>query len=88
MDYAQLCLPQASIGMSPHEVLYGTAPVLHFDWSPHADKDRTASTQLNRDKAQRLACRMDEAIGIARGNLEQAQARMKRSQDASRRDVD
>lgn len=31
---------------------------------------------------------MDEAIGIAKQNLEQAQARMKCAQDASRRDVD
>jgi transposase InsO family protein len=86
MDFAQLVLPQESIGMSPYEVLNGRAPHLSFDWdTPPPDN---AGEKLNQEKAKLLAHRMDDAIKFAQDNMRKAQQRMVNSANAHRREVD
>ena len=52
MDYAQLTLPQESIGMTPFEVIHGWQPRTSFDWETPAT---VPLDNLNAAKAKALA---------------------------------
>ena len=86
MDRDQITLPHSSLGMPPYKVLYGSDPKNSWDWK--TPKATTAKERLNYADAVAAATRNFEALELAKRNMAEAQARMKRSVDPHRRDVD
>jgi hypothetical protein len=89
MDYAQMSLPHDSLGgLSPFEVVHGYAPRTDWDWKIDLPDSATPADKLNTQQAIDYAQRHRKAWDMARSNLTVAQAKMARSYNASRRDVD
>jgi hypothetical protein len=70
MDYAQLTLPHASIGMSPFELINGRLPRTSFDWN--TPTSISALEKLSQGKAREIASRMKEALEKGRELMEKA----------------
>jgi len=85
MDYAQLTLPQESIGMTPFEVIHGWQPRTSFDWETPAT---APLDNLNAAKAKALATQMHDAWRVAREHMNKAQERMEKAANRHRRPVD
>ena len=83
MDYAQFTLLHATTGLSGFEIVDGYAPRTSFDWQ--LPKPSTPREELNQKKAQQIARRMEEALGVAQRNMEKAQERMTTSANRKRR---
>jgi transposase InsO family protein len=89
MDYAQLSLPHDSLGgLTPFEVVHGYAPRIDWDWKIDLPDSATPADKLNTQQAVDYAQRHKRAWDTARSNLTVAQAKMARSYDSSRREVD
>jgi hypothetical protein len=87
IDYAQLTLPNESIGMSPFELLYGFSPRTSFDWraptSPATVKER-----LSREEAQGMVRRIHKALDTARTIMKKAQEKKEKDVNPHRREPD
>jgi hypothetical protein len=79
MDYAQLTLPHATIGMSPYELQHGGAkPRTSFDWKqPKTHTD-----------AEQLAHQISDVVQLGRSNMLKAQEKKKNDANKHRRPVD
>lgn len=84
MDYAQLTLPHSSIGMSPFEVRNGFKARTSFDW---ADPTGEVPT-LSAEKARQRVRLIHDSWKLARDMMARSQARMTRSANAHRREID
>jgi transposase InsO family protein len=89
MDYAQMTLPHDSLGgLSPFEVVHGYAPRVDWDWKTDLPDSATPADKLNTQQAVDYAARQRTAWNAARSSLLEAQAKMARSYNRSRRVVD
>lgn len=84
MDYAQLTLPHSSIGMSPFEVRNGFKARTSFDWVNPSDKPSV----LNAEKARQRIQLIHDSWKLARDMMARSQARMIKSANSHRREVD
>ena len=84
MDYAQLTLPHSSIGMSPFEVRNGFVARTSFDWTPL----ESAAPDLNLDRARTRVRLIQESWKLARDVMARSQAKMVKSANIHRRQVD
>ncbi len=85
MDRAQLTLPHSSIGMAPYTLQFGTEPRQSWDWK--TPKAHTPLEKLNYADARALAERMRAAWEVAKGNMEEAQERMRTATNKHRTEV-
>jgi transposase InsO family protein len=84
MDYAQLTLPHSSTGMSPFEVRNGFKARTSFDWTT----SESTAPGLNSDRACQRVRLIQESWKLARDMMARSQARMIKSANAHRREVD
>lgn len=84
MDYAQLTLPHSSIGMSPFEARNGFKARTSFDWINPSDKPSV----LNAEKARQRVQLIHDSWRLARDMMARSQARMIKSANSHRREVD
>ena len=73
VDHAALVLPQASISMSPFELLNGFPPRTSFDWNTPVAV--TVRQRLERADAVRIAKRIELAVESAKESMAKAQDR-------------
>src|SRR6266536_431634 len=85
MDYAQLTLPHSSIGMSPFEVRNGFKARTSFDWST---PEPSSTPELNSDRARQRVQLIQDSWKLARDVMARSQAKMAKSANAHRREVD
>ena len=86
MDYAQLTLPHSSIGMSPFEVRNGFKARTSFDWT--VLKSTAQEPVLTSDQARQRVQLIQDSWKLARDMIVRSQARMIKSANAHRREVD
>ena len=86
MDYAQLTLPHSSIGMSPFELINGRLPRTSFDWN--TPMTATVAEKLGRNKARKIATRMQEAWRKGKELILKAQEKKRQDVDKHRKPVD
>jgi transposase InsO family protein len=86
MDYAQLTLPHSSLGMSPFEVRNGFKARTSFDWIEPADAPR--DLEPNAERARQRVQLVQDSWKLARDMMARGQARMIKSANAHRREVD
>src|SRR2546430_986818 len=86
MDYAQLTLPHSSIGMSPFEVRNGFKARTSFDWT--TPKSTAQEPVLTSDQARQRVQLIQDSWKLARDMMARSQARMVKSANAHRREVD
>jgi hypothetical protein len=84
MDYAQLTLLHNSISMSLFKVRNGFKARTSFDWTTL----KSGAPELNADKARQRVCIIQESWKLARDIMARSQARMIKSANAHRREVD
>lgn len=89
MDYAQMTLPHDSLGgLSPFEVVHGYAPRQDWDWNVNLPDSASPADKLNAQQAVEYARRQHAAFNTARSHILNSQARMARSYNKSRREID
>ena len=86
MDRVQMTLPHSSIGMAPYQLKFGIEPRNSWDWN--SPKATTPLEKLNYEDARIVADRMKKAWKVAKGNMEQAQERMRQATNPHRRAID
>jgi transposase InsO family protein len=84
MDYAQLTLPHSSIGMSPFEARNGFKARTSFDWTT----TESSAPELNSDRARQRVRLIQDSWKLARDMMARSQAKMIKSANAHRREVD
>jgi len=84
MDYAQLTLPHSSIGMSPFEARNGFKARTSFDWTT----PELSAPELTSDRARQRVQLIQDSWKLARDMMARSQARMIKSANAHRREVD
>ena len=84
MDYVQLTLPYSSIGMSLSEVRNGFKARTSFDWIDPSGK----TAILNTEKAYQRVQLIHDSWKLARDIMVRSQARMVKSANSHRREVD
>jgi len=85
IDYAQLTLPHSSISMSPFEVQNGFKARTSFDWTP---PESLSAPELNSDRARQRVQLIQDSWKLARDMMARSQAKMIKSANAHRREVD
>ena len=84
-----MSLPHDSLGgLSPFEVVHGYAPRVEWDWKIDLPDSATPADKLNTQQAVDYAARQRTAWNTARSSLLEAQAKMARSYNRSRRAAD
>jgi len=84
LDAVQMGLPHDSTGLQPHEVLFGFPMPMPFDWESRTKDfaDCTSSEELNRQRAQEAAQRIQGYVDYAREMI--AKAQKKQAEQANR----
>lgn len=86
LDAVQSSLPHDSTGLSPHEVMFGFAMPLPFDWESRTGlTDLPHEERLNREEAQRRARQIQEFGDFARSNILKAQEKQAEQANRHRR---
>ncbi len=86
MDYAQLTLLHSSIGMSPFEARNGFKARTSFNWT--IPKSTAQEPVLTSDQACQRVRLIQESWKLARDMMARSQARMVKSANAYRQEVD